>query len=59
MPIKNDDLRVLQVKKILFNSKFEENFNNFAKEHPDVKSIQFKKVDKYCSVCLYWYWEKL
>lgn len=53
------DSKVLQVKKIPFNSSFEENFNKFAKQHPDVKSVQFKKTDKYCSICLYWYWEKL
>lgn len=48
--------KVLKVKRFSLTNKFEENFNKFTDENPDVKKIDYKKIDKYQIYVLVWYY---
>lgn len=47
----------LKVKVLRFDSKFEENFNEFSKEGIEVAKVEFKKDGKYLNYAFVWYKE--
>lgn len=53
----NKEKKRLKVKVFNFTSKFEDEYNSFVDEHPHIKSIQFKKMDKWSQKVFVWYWE--
>lgn len=53
----NKEKKRLKVKVFNFTSKFENEYNSFVDEHQDIKSVQFKKMDKWSQKVFVWYWE--
>lgn len=48
--------KVLKVKKFSLTNKFEDKFNEFTDGDIEIKSVQFKKIDKYETIVLVWYY---
>lgn len=48
--------KVLKVRKLELTKNFERDFNELTEQHPDVKSVQFRKIDKYQTAVLVWYY---
>lgn len=48
--------KVLKVKKLILTKNFEQEFNDLTEKYPDVKSVQFRNIDKYQTAVLIWYY---
>lgn len=48
--------KVLKVKKLNLTKNFEQEFNDLTEKYPDVKSVQFRNIDKYQTAILIWYY---
>lgn len=49
-------IKVLKVRKLNLTKNFEQDFNNLTEQYPNVKSVQFRTIDKYQTVVLIWYY---
>lgn len=54
---KAEVIKVLKVKKLNLTKNFEQDFNDLTEKYPDVKSVQFRNIDRYQTAVLVWYYE--
>lgn len=54
--IGDESKKVLKVKKLNLTKNFEQEFNDLTEKYPDVKSVQFRNIDKYQTAVLIWYY---
>lgn len=54
--IGDESKKGLKSQKLNLTKNFEQEFNDLTEKYPDVKSVQFRNIDKYQTAVLIWYY---